>query len=98
VTSDDEWDGEPLDLSNDPTVTNDSGTYIWCVCPHEDCGKKNWVYLGRMDDVTAPDREALRCWACDKLSWLSREVREESAIDGRRLEDAFDEKGVENIS
>ena len=28
------------------------------------CEKENWVYMGRMDDCTAWDREGFICWNC----------------------------------
>ena len=94
--SDDEWDGTPLDLSADPCVKDTSGSYIWCYCPL--CGQRNWLYLGRRDDETAPTAEALRCWSCGKLSWLDKSFRDEAACNGSRLEDAFDEPGREHIA
>ena len=94
----DEEDDDLPDFSKDPTVTRwGSVDHIWAVCPYEDCGKTNWVYLGRPGDQTAPDREVLRCFGCDKLSWLSEEIRDEAVYYGQdSIEDFYDEKGQEN--
>jgi phage FluMu protein Com len=83
-------DDEPLDLSQDK-VCDLSGTYCWTLCPH--CKVKNWVYLGRMDDQTAPDVEAVRCHKCSKVSWLDSIIREEASINGTTLDDAFVKEG-----
>lgn len=82
---DDEVDA-PLDLSKDK-VCDLSGTYCSTLCPH--CKINNWVYLGRMDDCTAPDVEVLKCFKCKKRSWIDMNVRNEASYNGTTLDDAY---------
>jgi hypothetical protein len=96
MPDDEEWDDELPDKSNDPTVVDwDTVDYIRAVCPHNGCSKKNWVYLGPIDDITCPERETMRCWSCGKLSWISRDIRDEYSDLFGTIEDAFEEKGEE---
>lgn len=37
-------------------------------CPQ--CEKKNWLYFGRKEDFTAPDRHNCECWSCKKSFWV----------------------------
>lgn len=34
-------------------------------CPN--CKAVNWVYLGNLDDVTAPDIDGWKCHKCEKI-------------------------------
>ena len=45
-----------------------SGDWEKWRCPH--CKNVNWVYLGRLDDITAIDYESCKCFSCKKVFWL----------------------------
>lgn len=74
------------DLSGDKVIDT-SGSYCWGLCPH--CQVKNWVYLGRMDDITACDVASVRCFSCRKLSWLDENFRYEASTNRSSLEDSY---------
>lgn len=80
-------------MSEELVVKNfDSIPYATCNCPHSGCGEKNYVYLGRLDDSTAPTVEAMECWNCERLSWLP-DGKEEAEINETTLADAYVEAG-----
>ena len=60
-------------------------------CP---CGKLNWINNGDENDLTSPDVEAIKCWACKvvfrcgPIDELMEEIRGE---DGQ----VYEENGIE---
>ena len=88
-------DNNDPDFSADP-VFSDVRTIdvAYCNCPK--CGKRNYVYLGDMSDITAPDREAVRCWNCKTVGWLGEESRDMAVDMGyESIEEAYVEDGTE---
>lgn len=72
--------------------------YLNAVCPY--CSKENNVYLGNLDDITAPDVEAIKCWNCSKKFWCpgSKDIAETNAGIGWKDEEVIatcDELGLE---
>jgi len=59
-------------------------------CPH--CKEVNYVDLGDLNDVTAPDVEVVICWNCDQKSWI---IDDEMLLDldYDSIEDGYAEKG-----
>jgi hypothetical protein len=97
MIDEDDEDDEFLDLSSDPTVT-EWGTidYVWAYCPHEGCGKKNWVYTWDPADITSPFTQAMRCFSCGKLSWINKDMRDDAELAYETLDEAFVEDGTES--
>lgn len=71
-------------------IADEWGTYSKMRCPH--CEAMNWVYLGRMEDITAPDREGMECWSCGKRSWLHWSTKSDMGYDS--IDEAYVEKGT----
>ena len=70
------------------------GSYARFHCGHEDCGAKNFVYMGQMDDCTGWDREVMKCWSCGKQSWLG-DIKEECGYDS--FDEGYEEDGKKTI-
>ena len=66
-----------------------SATYahLYAPCPY--CDQENKIYLGNLDDITAPDVEAAKCWSCSKKFWMpsQKEISETNAGFGFSEED-----------
>ena len=54
-----------------------SVTWVSVRCPY--CGTGNWVCLGNLTDITAPDGPSLlRCYACHKAFWMTAPVDDDA--------------------
>lgn len=82
-------------MSDDTPVADNFGIYVKMWCPHDGCGKMNYVYLGRMDDQTVPDREGMACWSCGKESWLDQHTKDDYGYES--INEAYVEDGEETI-
>jgi hypothetical protein len=60
-------------------------------CPK--CGAHNKVCFGDLNDQTAPDVEAVKCHNCGHIDWFDEFTKEECAVIGTTLEDAYYEDG-----
>lgn len=55
------------------------------------CGTINKVDLGNLADQTAPDVEAVLCYACHHHDWLCPEAQDFQETIGGNLDNAFTE-------
>lgn len=76
-------------------VAESYGTYVKLYCPYDGCGVMNILYLGRMDDMSAPDVEGLECRVCGKGSWLHQSIKDDMGYGS--IDEAYTTKGQGKI-
>lgn len=93
MDDDEEEDAWP-DFSKDPRIEEAwTTTTLRCRCPH--CKKVNYLNLGDLNDLSAPDIEVLECWSCGKKAWILDAETAACMGQGDSIDDFYSEKGEE---
>lgn len=85
-------DEEEDPLKDDPELQR-----VWTTttlrgeCPK--CEKVNYVDLGDLEDMTAPDVEIVECWNCGTKSWIDKSVSRDYGYES--MDEGYEEKGKE---